>query len=173
MIQLFEEATGVDVFQSKVRFLGRGIQLGISPDILGRVFDGLGRPIDNGPKLLPEKKLDINGNPINPTLNGIDYLEVASVDQKTLEVYFLHNLPGETNPVPLASPPDVLTESNILIEGGVRIKNIRVKTVTPKDTAHSADVQRVHVATLTPNTSMRAATRSVKCAVGKTADWYN
>lgn len=66
LIQLFEEATGVDVFQSKVRFLGRGIQLGISTDILGRVFDGLGRPIDNGPKILPEKKLDINGNPINP-----------------------------------------------------------------------------------------------------------
>ncbi len=66
LIQLFEEATGIDVFKSKVRFLGRGIQLGVSPDILGRVFDGLGRPIDNGPKLLPEKKLDINGNPINP-----------------------------------------------------------------------------------------------------------
>jgi V/A-type H+-transporting ATPase subunit B len=66
LIQLFEEATGIDVFNSKVRFLGRGIQLGVSTDILGRVFDGLGRPIDNGPKLLPEKKLDINGNPINP-----------------------------------------------------------------------------------------------------------
>ncbi len=66
LIQLFEGATGVDVYKSKVRFLGRGLQLGVSHDILGRVFDGLGRPIDEGPKILPDKKLDINGNPINP-----------------------------------------------------------------------------------------------------------
>ena len=66
LIQLFQEATGLDVFKSKVRFLGRGIQLGVSPDILGRVFDGLGRPIDDGPQIIPEKRLEINGNPINP-----------------------------------------------------------------------------------------------------------
>ncbi len=66
VIQLFEGTTGVDVFGSGVRFLGRGIELGVSEDMLGRIFDGLGRPIDDGPEILPDKRLDINGAPINP-----------------------------------------------------------------------------------------------------------
>ena len=66
LIQLFEGATGVNVFDSKVRFLGKGIELAVSEDMLGRVFDGLGRPKDKGPNILPEKRLDINGSPINP-----------------------------------------------------------------------------------------------------------
>ncbi|MCK4597353.1 V-type ATP synthase subunit B, partial [bacterium] len=48
LVQLFEGSTGIDVYQSRVRFLGKGIELGLSMDILGRVFDGLGRPIDGG-----------------------------------------------------------------------------------------------------------------------------
>ena len=66
LIQLFEGTTGVDIRECRVRFLARGIELGLSIDVLGRVFDGLGRPIDEGPKILPEKTADINGNPINP-----------------------------------------------------------------------------------------------------------
>lgn len=66
LVQLFEGTTGVDVNRSKVRFLGRGLELGVSPDILGRVFDGMGRPIDGGPSVIPEKRLNINGDPINP-----------------------------------------------------------------------------------------------------------
>jgi len=66
LVQLFEGATGVDINDSKVRFLGRGLELGVSPDILGRVFDGMGRPIDDGPSVIPEKRLNINGDPINP-----------------------------------------------------------------------------------------------------------
>ena len=66
LVQLFEGSTGIDVYKSRVRFLGKGIELGLSMDILGRVFDGLGRPIDDGPKVLPDKRVDINGNPINP-----------------------------------------------------------------------------------------------------------
>ncbi|MCK4417578.1 MAG: V-type ATP synthase subunit B, partial [Candidatus Latescibacteria bacterium] len=66
LVQLFEGATGVDVFKSRVKFLGRGIEFGVSEDILGRVFDGLGRPIDEGPNILPDKRLDINGDPLNP-----------------------------------------------------------------------------------------------------------
>ncbi len=66
LIQLFEGATGVDVNKCKVRFLGRGLELGVSPDILGRVFDGMGRPIDDGPAVIAEKRLNINGSPINP-----------------------------------------------------------------------------------------------------------
>ncbi len=66
LIQLFEGTTGVDTTKTKVRFLGRGLELSVSPDILGRIFTGLGIPIDDGPKIIPEKKLDINGSPINP-----------------------------------------------------------------------------------------------------------
>jgi V/A-type H+-transporting ATPase subunit B len=66
LVQLFEGSTGIDVYKSRVRFLGKGIELGLSMDILGRVFDGLGRPIDDGPKILPDKRVDINGSPINP-----------------------------------------------------------------------------------------------------------
>lgn len=66
LIQLFEGATGVNVFQTKVRFKGKGMELAVSDDILGRVFDGQGRPIDKGPKIIPDKMLDINSSPINP-----------------------------------------------------------------------------------------------------------
>lgn len=66
MVQLFENSTGINLANSKVRFLGRSMELGVSSDMLSRVFDGLGRPIDNGPDILPEKRLDINGLPINP-----------------------------------------------------------------------------------------------------------
>ena len=66
LIQLFEGAEGVNVYKSKVRFLGKGIEIGVSPDILGRIFDGLGNPIDGSPAIIPEKRLDINGLPINP-----------------------------------------------------------------------------------------------------------
>ncbi len=66
LIQLFEGAEGVNIYSSKVRFLGRGIEIGVSPDILGRIFDGLGNPMDDGPAIIPERRLDINGLPINP-----------------------------------------------------------------------------------------------------------
>ncbi|OQX85916.1 MAG: V-type ATP synthase subunit B [Candidatus Latescibacteria bacterium 4484_7] len=66
LIQIFEGTRGVDTAKTKVRFLGRGLELAVSPDILGRIFNGLGIPIDDGPKIIPEKRLDINGSPINP-----------------------------------------------------------------------------------------------------------
>lgn len=66
LVQLFEGAWGVDIPNSRVRFLGKGIEIAVSPDILGRAFDGQGRPIDDGPELIPEKRLDINGSPMNP-----------------------------------------------------------------------------------------------------------
>jgi len=66
MIQLFEGTSGVDIYNSRVRFLGRGIQIPLSEDILGRVFDGMANPIDDGPQIIAEKRLDINGDPINP-----------------------------------------------------------------------------------------------------------
>lgn len=66
LVQLFEPSTGINLSTGKVRFLGRSMELGVSQDMLGRVFDGLGRPIDNGPEILPDERLDINGLPMNP-----------------------------------------------------------------------------------------------------------
>lgn len=66
LVQLFESSTGINLASSKVRFLGRSMELGVSEDMLSRVFDGLGRPIDDGPEILPEMRLDINGLPMNP-----------------------------------------------------------------------------------------------------------
>ncbi len=66
LVQLFEGSTGVGTVGTSVRFMGKGIELPVSDDILGRIFDGQGRPLDNGPEILPEKRLDINGLPINP-----------------------------------------------------------------------------------------------------------
>ena len=66
LVQLFESSTGINLSNSRVRFLGRSMELGVSEDMLSRVFDGLGRPIDGGPEILPDKRMDINGLPINP-----------------------------------------------------------------------------------------------------------
>lgn len=66
LVQLFESSTGINLTKSKVRFLGRQMELPVSSDMLGRVFDGLGKPIDNGPEIIPEMRLDVNGKPMNP-----------------------------------------------------------------------------------------------------------
>ncbi len=66
LVQLFENATGINMESSKVRFLGHSMELGVSEDMLSRVFDGMGRPIDGGPQILPEERRDINGLPMNP-----------------------------------------------------------------------------------------------------------
>lgn len=66
LVQLFESSTGINLSNSKVHFLGRSMELAVSEDMLGRVFDGLGGPIDGGPDILPDKRMDINGLPINP-----------------------------------------------------------------------------------------------------------
>ena len=66
LVQLFESSTGINLSNSKVRFLGRSMELGVSEDMLGRVFDGLGNPIDEGPQILPDARMDINGLPMNP-----------------------------------------------------------------------------------------------------------
>ena len=66
LLQLFEGSQGLRISDSSAKFLGHSIELSVAPDMLGRVFDGMGRPIDGGPELIPEKRLDINGAPINP-----------------------------------------------------------------------------------------------------------
>ncbi len=66
VVQVFEGTTGLNVDESRVRFLGRSQTLGVSPEIIGRIFDGSGNPKDGGPQIIPEERLDINASPINP-----------------------------------------------------------------------------------------------------------
>ena len=66
LVQLFESGAGINLAESKIRFLGKQMELAVSEDMLGRVFDGLGRPIDGGPSIIPEKRVDVNGVPMNP-----------------------------------------------------------------------------------------------------------
>lgn len=84
IVQIFEGTTGIDVSRTKVRFLGRVIEIPVSTDMLGRIFDGSGRPIDKGPKIIPEKRLDINGSPINPYARDYpnDFIQtgISSID---------------------------------------------------------------------------------------------
>ena len=93
LVQVFEGTSGLDVTGSRVQFLGKVLEIPVSPDILGRVFDGAGNPIDDGPKIIPEKRLDINGSPINPFarsypsefiqtgISGIDCMNPLSADR--------------------------------------------------------------------------------------------
>ncbi len=66
LVQLFESSAGINLSDSKIRFLGKQMELAVSEDMLGRVFDGLGRPIDGGPSIIPEKRMDVGGVPMNP-----------------------------------------------------------------------------------------------------------
>lgn len=66
MVQLFEGSTGINLESTSVRFLGRPLELGVSEDMVGRAFNGLGEPIDDGPAIIPEEKRDVNGTAINP-----------------------------------------------------------------------------------------------------------
>jgi V/A-type H+-transporting ATPase subunit B len=84
MLQMFEGTDGVPVDETKVRFLGETMRLGVSGEILGRVFDGAGKPIDGGPAIIPDKKIDINGAAINPASRDFpnDFIQtgVSTID---------------------------------------------------------------------------------------------
>lgn len=84
LVQLFESSAGINLADSKVKFLGRGLELGVSMDMLGRVFGGLGNPIDGGPDIIPDARNDINGNPMNPTARNYpsEFIQtgVSSID---------------------------------------------------------------------------------------------
>ena len=104
MVQLFESSQGIQMSTSKARFLGRSMELAVSEDMLGRVFDGLGRPKDGGAPVIPEDRLDINGRPINPAardypdefiqtgVSAIDGLNTLVRGQK-LPVFSMSGLP--------------------------------------------------------------------------------
>ena len=84
LVQLFENSAGINLENSRVRFLGHSMELGVSEDMLGRIFDGLGNPIDNKPQIIPEKKMDINGLPMNPAARSYpeEFIEtgVSAID---------------------------------------------------------------------------------------------
>ena len=104
LVQLFESSTGINLSNSRVRFLGRTMELGVSEDMLGRIFDGLGRPIDDGPEILPDRRDDINGLPMNPAarnypqefiqtgVSAIDGLNTLVRGQK-LPIFSMSGLP--------------------------------------------------------------------------------
>ena len=84
LLQLFDSSAGINLADSKVRFLGRSMELAVSKDMLSRVFDGMGRPIDGGPEILPVKRVDINGVPMNPAARNYpqEFIEtgVSAID---------------------------------------------------------------------------------------------
>ncbi len=104
VVQLFESSHGLQIATAKARFLGHGIQLAVSEDMLGRVFDGMGNPRDGGAPIIPKKKMDINGEPINPAarnypnefiqtgISAIDGLNTLVRGQK-LPVFSMSGLP--------------------------------------------------------------------------------
>ncbi len=104
LVQLFEPSQGLQMSSSKARFLGRSMELGVSEEMLGRVFDGMGNPRDGGAPIIPEMKMDINGQPINPVardypnefiqtgVSAIDGLNTLVRGQK-LPVFSMSGLP--------------------------------------------------------------------------------
>ncbi|GAB4277220.1 MAG: V-type ATP synthase subunit B [Coriobacteriia bacterium] len=84
LVQAFEGTRGSNPSETKVRFLGHALQLGVSRDMLGRVFDGLGRPRDDGPEIIPDKRLPISGQAINPTARDFpdDFIQtgISAID---------------------------------------------------------------------------------------------
>lgn len=120
LVQLFEPSQGLKIATAKARFLGKGIELPVSPDIFGRVFDGLGRPRDGGPAVIPEKRLDINGKPMNPAardypnefiqtgISAIDGLNTLVRGQK-LPVFSMSGLPHAELAAQIARQAKVLS----------------------------------------------------------------
>lgn len=123
LVQLFEGAQGIRMSTSKARFLGRSLELAVSEDMLGRVFDGLGNPKDGGAPIIPEKKLDINGQPINPAarnypdefiqtgISAIDGLNTLVRGQK-LPVFSASGLPHAELAAQIARQAKVLNSDS-------------------------------------------------------------
>ena len=77
LVQLFESSQGLRPATAKARFLGHGIQLGVSPDMLGRVFDGMGRPIDGGASPLFRKSSWISTGTHEPRRPGLSFRNLS------------------------------------------------------------------------------------------------
>jgi V/A-type H+-transporting ATPase subunit B len=127
VVQLFESAAGINLAASKVRFLGHPLELAVSGDMLGRVFNGMGRPIDGGPEILAESHNDVNGLPMNPAardypnefiqtgISTIDGLNTLVRGQK-LPIFSGSGLPHAQLAAQIARQARVLgTESNFAV----------------------------------------------------------
>jgi V/A-type H+/Na+-transporting ATPase subunit B len=124
VVQLFESAQGATTQGTKVRFLGRTFEIGVSQDMLGRVFSGSGEPIDAGPAIVPEKKLDIGGASINPAcrefpddfiqtgISTIDVLNTLVRGQK-LPIFSGAGLPHSQIAAQIARQARVLTKEEV------------------------------------------------------------
>ncbi|HOJ11564.1 MAG TPA: V-type ATP synthase subunit B [Clostridiales bacterium] len=130
LVQLFESPAGINVAESKVRFLGKGLELPVSVDMLGRVFSGMGEPIDDGPNIIPDMRLDINGVPMNPAardypsefiqtgISAIDGLNTLVRGQK-LPIFSGSGLPHAQLAAQIARQAKVLgTESKFAVVFG-------------------------------------------------------
>jgi len=126
VVQLFTSSHGLEIARAKARFMGRGLQLSVAPDMLGRVFDGLGRPCDGGPALLGATRLDINGSPINPTareypnqfiqtgISSIDGLNTLVRGQK-LPIFSMSGLPHSELAAQIARQATVRDGANFAV----------------------------------------------------------
>ena len=122
LVQLFEASRGLKISTAKASFLGHGIELAVSADMLGRVFDGMGKPKDGGAEIIPEKRIDINGQPINPAardypdefiqtgISAIDGLNTLVRGQK-LPVFSASGLPHAELAAQIARQAKVLKGS--------------------------------------------------------------
>ncbi len=123
VVQLFESPQGINLQGSKAKFLGRPLELGVSTDMLGRIFDGMGRVKDGGPNIIPDQKLDINGMPLNPVsrdypeefiqtgISAIDGLNTLVRGQK-LPVFSASGLPHQELAAQIARQSKVLGGSS-------------------------------------------------------------
>ncbi len=180
LVQLFESATGINLAESKVRFLGRQMELGVSMDMLGRVFDGLGRPIDGGCEIIPEKRMDVNGLPMNPAarsypqefiqtgVSAIDGLNTLVRGQK-LPIFSASGLPHANLAAQIAKHAKVLgkdeqfavvfaamgitfEESNFFVES-FRATGALERTVMFSNLANDPAIERI----ATPKMALTAA----------------
>ncbi|MDR2267292.1 MAG: V-type ATP synthase subunit B [Christensenellaceae bacterium] len=123
LVQLFEGSSGLKISEARAKFLGKGIELNCSEDMLGRVFDGMGRPKDDGVAIIPDKRYNINGQPINPVarnypdefietgISAIDGLNTLVRGQK-LPVFSASGLPHSALAAQIARQARVLTEDS-------------------------------------------------------------
>ncbi len=123
LVQLFEPSQGIQMSSSKARFLGKSMELAVSEDMLGRVFDGIGNPRDGGAPVIPEDRLDVNGQPINPAardypdefiqtgVSAIDGLNTLVRGQK-LPVFSVSGLPHAELAAQIARQAKVLNSDS-------------------------------------------------------------
>ena len=133
LVQAFEGTRGSNPSGTKAKFLGRSLELGVSRDMLGRVFDGLGRPRDDGPEILPDQRLSIYGAPINPTARDFpdDFIQtgVSSIDGlnplvrgQKLPIFSASGLPHNQLAAQIARQAAVLSRSDDPTKVGAKLE---------------------------------------------------